>query len=222
MKQRLLSFLSTLALVAAAGTASALTVTIEFAGETSFNPGLPGSGSYSGTIQYSSDDASHVGAGQFTDVFTAIDFQVSGAAIKQTAPDATGNALTQVSINGGTTDAWLSTYSGSFDSSGVGGIEVASVGLEIRSAATLEIFTTIDALFSELSDGESFGLDDVGYISLTVSYLDTSQGPTILRKNTFDSFSITVSDPSAVPLPAGLPLVLTGIGAFAVARRRKG
>ena len=42
-----------------------------------------------------------------------------------------------------------------------------------------------------------------------------------ISRTFFDQdFTIKVSAPNVVPLPAGLPLLLAGIGAFAVVRRR--
>jgi hypothetical protein len=54
-------------------------------------------------------------------------------------------------------------------------------------------------------------------ISLDAETVDPTPGPTEP-----DDMGGGIESPTPVPLPAGLPLLLTGLGAFAMLRRRKG
>ncbi|MEM1079723.1 MAG: VPLPA-CTERM sorting domain-containing protein [Pseudomonadota bacterium] len=216
MKAILLAGLTSLAL---AGSANALTLTFTFDGETGSNPGLPGAGDVSGQIVYDTAGASVVNNNVFDGVWSSVDLEVNGAAI-QSAGMPTNNRLTQVQLGGGT-DAFISELAGGYADTGNPGIIVADVDLEIRG---LEIFDQTSALFSSLQDGQSFTEDDIGFISLVINYENQpALGATILRLGNFDSIRVTVSDPMApapIPLPAGMPLILLGLGGLALARRR--
>lgn len=205
-----------------ATSAAALTMTISFAGNTTFNPGLPDDGAFGGTIVYDSDGVVPFGTTGFDGAFESVNMTVSGVGITS-AGSPTTDRLTQVQLSQGS-DAFLSSYEGSFVPTGLG-YEVAGVSLEVRPIAPggIEIYDDPSDMFSALAGGEVFDLDDFSYISLVVSYVgEPSTSWTILRKNTFDFFDVRVTgvDNPVVPLPAGLPLLLAGMGAFALVKRK--
>ena len=209
-----------------AGVAHAAIVDISFSGNTTTNPGLPGSGAFGGSVQFDTSGAVFASGGLFNNVYSDIDFQVNGAAIKS-GPSPTANRVIQVPLSGGV-DSFLSAYVGSFGPTGVPGIDVDSIQLEVRLNPGVEAFGLIGDLFSELSPGETFSLSDISFISLVVNYVGTSTiGSTILRRNAFDTFDIRVSDGTTVtpvPAPAVLPLFVAGIGvigAFGLRRRTR-
>ncbi len=199
--------------------AQATTVTVEFAGLTTSNPGLPGSGGYSGTVTYETEGATWVSGGLFNSVITEVDIDINGVNI-ESAGAPTLNTFNQVQL-GDERDAFFGTYEGSFLPTGIPLISIKSVYLELRMQEDVEIFSTVSELFDELADGETLGLGSVGFFSLVVEYNDAPfSDSSILRLGSVGSLEITVSGPAAVPLPAGLPLLLTALGGIALLRRR--
>jgi hypothetical protein len=111
----------------------AKTITIDFVGHTGTNPGLPGAGQVAGQIVYDTSSATAPDPTQpsrFVDVWDMVNFTVNGARIQsQGAPS--NNSLTQVLL-GGPSDAFNSERAGGYASTGVSGVTVADVDLELR------------------------------------------------------------------------------------------
>lgn len=217
--------LLTSALVAGAlmvGSANAAQITFSFfAPDNRFNEGLPGDGPISGSITYDTDLATPMNGSAFAGAFSNISINVNGVSV--TADGSCSllscNALNQVVI-GGPQDAFTSTYSGPFGATGESyGIEFVS--FEIRTDF-MSLFTDADNLFDALSDGDMLDLSG-DYVSLIVGYDDpVSSTNSIIRGDDIELLTLSVSDDvmPAVPLPAGLPLMAAGLGAFAWMRRK--
>ncbi len=197
------------------GTAQGTTLTLDFSGTTSFNPGLLGPGAFTGSITYDTTGATSAGGNTFANVFSDINFSIgTGSVASQATP--TTNGLTQVQLVTGE-DALLSTFAGSFGATGVTGVAVESVGLELRTINGGDFFGSTSSLFSSLIDGQVLTLGtEIGFVSLVVRYvggagLDT----TILLAGNFGNLTATVESDtqiSTVPLPAALPLFAGGLG----------
>lgn len=84
----------------------------------------------------------------------------------------------------------------------------------------------VDFLFADTTDGESIANGDFASASagLSMAFYQESAGSFIVLlgdgfgNNDYDDIAIRIS---AVPLPAGAVLLLTGLGGFAALRRRK-
>ena len=210
--------------MAVSGAVQAATISVDFSGNTTSNPGLLGAGAVAGSIVFDTTTATSGGGALFENVFSSIDF-TSGAGTVRSQGTPTVNRLTQVQLTTGE-DAFLSNYAGAFGPTGVSGVAVESVSLELRTDGGGDFFTSIDSLFSSLSDGDVLTLGaEIGYVSLVVRYVgDNSLGTTILRGNAFSAFTLTVADNTqipSVPLPATAPLLLGALAFFGYAGRRK-
>jgi len=205
------------------GAAHAASVTFSFSGlDNQFNAGLPGRGPITGSITYDTSAASFVNGSLFTGAFADIDININGVTVKSDAScvDVSCNTINQVTI-GGPQDAFNSVYSGPFDATGQS-YGIQSVSLEIRTDPG-SLFSVQNQLFNELTPGETIDLSG-DYISLVVEYDDgLFSTSSIARSDDLTSVSVSVSGDSMtpVPLPAGLPLLLAGLGAFAYVRRRQ-
>jgi hypothetical protein len=97
-------------------------------------------------------------------------------------------------------------------------------GIDMRPLSSIDLYSSTTTLFDALGDGDMFDINDFGFISLVVNYVNQpALGATIMRANNFSRFDVSVSatSMSPVPLPAGLPLLLAGIGGMALLRRRQ-
>lgn len=214
------------ALVAAilsATSASAVTVTMDFAGSGGFTPGLPGLGPFSGTIVYDTDNATQVGTSPlFNGAFSSIDItfnETSSPYSVTSGSSPTVNTFNQVELPGGG-DAFLSNFAGSFGPTGTSLADPVNVFLELRMDENT-FFSDVTNIFELVRDGTTFSLPDINFISLVVQYDAAFSDSSIYRLGTFTSFNITGSGPSPVPLPASLSLMLAGLGAMALAARRR-
>ncbi|OUS19837.1 hypothetical protein A9Q95_12460 [Rhodobacterales bacterium 59_46_T64] len=175
-------------------------------------------------MQYQTCGATNIGPSLFYNVFSDIDFEVSGAQIKSTGSPIS-STYNQVDLAGGT-DAFLSYYQAGFGATGLAGVNVSAVSLEIRWNDGVNQFDDMGDLFGGFAEGDSFDPDDIGYVSLVAYYEDDAGtsiglGTTILRLHNFESLTVNVSDVApAVPLPAGLPLVIGAIAGLATLRRK--
>lgn len=102
----------TLCLSLAATMAQATTISIDFSGNPTHNPGIPGHGPFSGNVSFDSVGSTSIGSGFHSSGFSRVNMSVNGInAISAGAP--TVNSVTQVDLTGGV-DALLTTYSGSY------------------------------------------------------------------------------------------------------------
>lgn len=102
--------------------------------------------------------------------------------------------------------------------------------------------TTLDLTFDDFDAGETFSfvvdVDDAAGATVTgdeligaTAFADFSNGLRLIGEfeavagnsdaSAFNVSAIVVTPPSVVPLPAGLPLLAVGLGAFGLLRRRK-
>lgn len=113
----------------------------------------------------------------------------------------------------------------------------------LQSSTVVDGGSTLDLTFNDFNPGETFSfvidVDDADASNSTVlgsdmigatAYADFSDGQRVLGtfiavagNSDASAFSATgtIETPSAIPLPAGLPLLLSGIGGLAWLRRRK-
>ena len=96
---------------------------------------------------------------------------------------------------------------------------VTNVGFDLRFTDEANIFDEVTGLFGNLSDGQVFDLTDLTFARLSIGYDTGIVNSTIFLGNRFDSLTLSYDAPAPVPLPAGLPLLVVGLGAFAALRR---
>lgn len=205
-------------------TVQAATISVEFSGQTTSNPGLLGAGTFSGSITYDTTSATNPGGAVFNNVFSNINFTTGTGSVKSQGTPTT-DRLTQVQLVTAE-DAFLSNYAGAFGPTGVPGVDVESTSLELRTVDDGDFFGSTSALFGSLADGDVLTLGaEIGFVSLVVRYVgDSSSGSTILRANAFDTLTLTVTGDAPipnVPLPASAPLVVGALAFLGYSGRRK-
>jgi hypothetical protein len=85
-------------------------------------------------------------------------------------------------------------------------------------AFTLEDDTSIYGVSSGGSD--SYGLQSLSDIVTIRLFLDIGESLSFSLLNDADAFASATDQPSIIPLPAGLPLMLAALGGFVLVRRR--
>lgn len=175
-------------------------------------------------MQYQTGGTTYVGGSLFYNVFSDIDFEISGAQIKS-AGAPINSTYNQVDL-AGDTDAFVSNHQGGFGATGLARVNVSAVSLEIRWNDGVNQFVDMADLFGGFAEGDSFDPDDIAYVSLVVTYEDDDGasiglGTTILRLSDFESLTVNVSDVApAVSLPAGVPLMIGAFAGLAALRRK--
>lgn len=94
-----------------------------------------------------------------------------------------------------------------------------------ESVQTLLTLTFTTASGLQVFNFNSFDGDSNTKDFVTVAGLDAATSVSITENDPaglgFDDIRIDLVDPNVVPLPAGLPLMLAGLGALAITRRKK-
>lgn len=105
--------------------------------------------------------------------------------------------------------AWMADWSG------VNPKAILSVRIDGTEFTTMTAPATQDtwAQFTGSFTAHITGTATLSFVELTSAFGGNDYG--------LDDISLTTSIPSAVPLPAGLPLLLAGMGALALVRRRR-
>jgi len=205
-----------------AGTAIAAPVTFSFSGDDNFfNEGLPGFGAWSGSITID-PDAATPNSLSYPGAVTNIYLNINGSIFQSLndCTDITCNSVSPVNLAGGQ-DALVANYEGGFSSNN--SIVPDSVFFDIRTDANL--FSDPSNLFDTLTAGQTINLNDFNsYFQLSIGYVGATSvlDATSLSNADLGGYSLTVGPMAAVPLPAGLPLLAAGLGAFGIMRRRKG
>ena len=214
-------------LVCGASSVAAGTLTVDFSGNPAFNPGLPGDGPFSGQLVFSTVGVTPFGPDAFDGAFDSINMTLNDVPIDSgTSPTTSRVAQFQHTDGGIESDGFRAEFDGSFLPTGAS-FEAERVVFEVRFSNSVDLFDDVGNLFSDLTNGDTFDFSDVAFLRLNAFYDDTSIfSETILPTNVFGpasggSISFSYSDTVApVPLPAGLPFLLAGLGTFAWIRRR--
>ncbi len=212
-----------LGLAATAERADAVALKFEFEGRTGLFPGLLGPGGFSGSITIDSSLAVPIGLGaaSFSDMITDVDIVLAGGVIRNQGTPTTNNVQqTSPGMNG--RDNLRLTYSGGFAPTG-GAAEIASIGFIANFASGVDIFSAPSQPLDELNVGDQFIFDDFSGVEFTVGYIGQSFGQaTIVRIANFDELTATVLPSVApIPLPAGLPIMASGLCLLGFMRLRK-
>ena len=173
-------------------------------------------GDFSDVISLSNDNVGTASMAGFSDVIGTLSGECAGTL--------------GVSCNfgiGDTQDSFLFTVASGFElvsvRAGTEGSGPPDLTIGFFLAAANAGFTNLDSAFFDINDGGtvSSGVYGAGTYSFSV------RGGTASQEGSFDAFWFVdfetreASTPPPVPLPAGMPLLLAGLGAFAVARRRR-
>lgn len=233
----------------AATLASATTLTVDFKVTTDVTGGAPGTVANSsapgrlaataeGSITFDTSNAIGslvAGVPTFTGAVTDIDFTVNSAKVELVGGE-TRNQTEQVpGPNNG--DSLAMTVTDGFAATGLG-YGVAEVFLDIRFNPDVDIFSDGGTtLLDDVVDGLTLNATDIDFFRLSVEYVGA--GIQFSDSSIFPLFSFGTdgvgsngefinvtgaapgATPSPVPLPAGMPLLVAGLGVFAVMRRRR-
>ena len=207
--------------------AAAAPVTFNFSGGSNqFNEGLPGDGPWTASVTL--DDAGATQSNMtWAGAVTNVSLNINGATFQLVTPcsDINCNSVSQIQLGGGQ-DAFVAEYEGDFVSNRSYNAE--RIFFDIRT--DLDLFSTATSFMdrvgtttiidhnSGLADPDPFGT----YFRFDVNF-DTVNGATddvALVYADLSFLSVTVG-PAPVPLPAGAPLLIAGLGAFAWVKRRR-
>lgn len=202
-------------------------VTFNFAGaENFFNEGLPGNGNWSGSMTIDPSAAS-ANNSAFPGAIIDIYLNINGA-IFQSVNECTNidcNSFNPTVLFDGR-DAFVANYEGDFESPTGQQITAAEVFLDIRTS--VDLFSSPSAPWDTLVSGTTISLLDGlvvsdTYFLLSVAYNEEvgATDGSVMNGADLDALSLTVGMPASVPLPAGAPLLLAGLGLLGWMKRRQ-